>query len=54
MDKQVVHRTKTVMRCPECGNEVKSEVVVVEAWCQSPIAHSSRRVNMVIKVAGDA
>jgi len=49
MDKQIVHRTKTVMRCPECGQEVKSQVVVTEAWCQKPDAHSSRRVEMVIE-----
>jgi hypothetical protein len=54
MDKQVVHRTKTVMRCPECGQEVKSQVVVTEAWCQSQDAHSSRRVQMVIDVLEDA
>jgi hypothetical protein len=54
MDKPVTYKTKTVMRCPECGQEVKSQVVVTEAWCQKQDAHSSRRVEMVIDVLENA
>ena len=53
MDSTAVHRVKTIMRCPLCGLEMKSQVLVAEAWCANVDVHSSRQVEMEIVVVAE-